>query len=66
MNIIYIFVMPAKCYLFCKNAIFRKVGKKVAKSTKDGVDVATRWTHIFFERDTVQVLTPMVPRIHFI
>ncbi|XP_023327129.1 CSC1-like protein 2 [Eurytemora carolleeae] len=41
-------------FLLIRKSALRKVGKKVAKSTKDGVDVATRWTHIFFERDTVQ------------
>ena len=34
--------------------MIRKVGKKVAKSTIDGVDaVTTKWTHIFFGREEV-------------
>jgi len=39
-------------FLIIRKSTIRKVGKRVAKTTIDGVDaVTTKWTHIFFGRE---------------
>ena len=44
-------------FFLIRKSTIRNVGKKVAKSTIDGVDAVTTWTHIFFGGENTPAAT---------
>ncbi len=50
-------------FFIVRKSTIRNVGRKVAKSTIDGVDAVTTWTHIFFagENTPAAVKVDMFP-----